>query len=228
MTAVRLILFDVNETLLDLSALDSHFARAFGEVSARETWFNTLQQLFLTAEVIGKYERFDQLAEAALDMVDRMRQTVLSGSDREEILQAMRHLPAHADVSSALHRLAASGMRMAVLSNSTKQAGTAQLEHAGLAGFFEAILSADDVRHFKPAAAAYDYASRELRLKPEEIRLVAAHGWDVAGALAAGCRAAFVERPKKALNPRGDQPDIIGRTMDDVVAQILARDGATV
>lgn len=228
MTAVRLILFDVNETLLDLSALDSHFARVFGEVSSRETWFNTLQQLFLTAEVIGNYERFDQLANAALDMVGSMRRTVLSASDREAILQAMRRLPAHADVSSALHRLAASGMRMAALSNSTKEAGTAQLEHAGLAEFFEAILSVDDVRHFKPAAAAYDYASRELRLKPEEIRLVAAHGWDVAGALAAGCRAAFLERPKKALNPRGDQPDIIGRTMDEVVAQILARDGATV
>jgi 2-haloacid dehalogenase len=165
MAKVRLILFDVNETLLDLSALDAHFARAFGEASSRETRFHSLQQLFLTAQVIGRYQRFDKLADAALDMVGSMRQTVLSGTDRDAIMLAMRHLPAHADVLSALRRLAASGLRLAILSNSPRQAVTAQIQQAGLAEFFEAILSADDVGHYKPASAAYEYAAKAMALE---------------------------------------------------------------
>jgi 2-haloacid dehalogenase len=42
--------FDVNETLLDLRALDAHFGRAFGDPGAREAWF---QQLSPTVAVCG-------------------------------------------------------------------------------------------------------------------------------------------------------------------------------
>jgi 2-haloacid dehalogenase len=88
----------------------------------------------------------------------------------------------------------------------------------------ERVLSADAVRRYKPAREAYRYAARELEVEPGELRLVAAHAWDVAGALGAGCKAAFVARPEKALNPKGAQPDISGRDLREVAEQIIARD----
>jgi 2-haloacid dehalogenase len=57
-----------------------------------------------------------------------------------------------------------------------------------------------------------------------DVRLVAAHSWDVSGALAAGCRAAFVARPGMVLSPIGPQPDIIGPDISAVVDQIIATD----
>jgi 2-haloacid dehalogenase len=56
------------------------------------------------------------------------------------------------------------------------------------------------------------------------VRLVAAHSWDVSGALAAGCKAAFVARPGMVLSPLGSRPDIIGADISEVVDQIIAAD----
>jgi 2-haloacid dehalogenase len=111
-----------------------------------------------------------------------------------------------------------------VLTNSTAKSAKAQLEHAKLSDYFDEILSADAVERYKPAREPYEYAAKRLDVKPSEIRLVAAHGWDIAGALAAGCRAAFVQRPEKALDPGGEAPDIVGQGMLDVARQIVEKD----
>ena len=224
MTQVKVIVFDANETLLDLGALDPHFAAAYGDPHARATWFTQLLQLFLTATVTGEYQPFDVLGDAALDVVATQRGVELTKGDRAAIHAALLALPAHPDVRPALERLAAAKLRLAVLTNSTERSAKAQMQHAGLAHYFEAVLSADTVKRYKPAREAYAHAADALGVELDELRLVAAHGWDVAGALAAGCRAAFVARPGKALNPKGTQPDVVAPTMLDVAEQIAARD----
>ena len=134
-------------------------------------------------------------------------------------------LPALPDVRPALERLTGAGFRLAALTNSTEKTAKAQLENAGLDKLMERVLSADAVQRYKPAREAYRYAAMELKIEPDELRLVAAHGWDVAGALKAGCKAAFVARPEKALNPKGAKPDIVGRDLREVAEQIIAKDG---
>ncbi len=49
------IVFDVNETLSDMSALDPHFERAFGAASFRERWFEQLQVLWLVTMATDTY-----------------------------------------------------------------------------------------------------------------------------------------------------------------------------
>jgi len=220
----KVILFNANETLLDLVVLDPHFTRMFGDPAVRTVWFQQLLQLFLTATIIDEYVPFPVLAESALVMVAASRGVELDDQHKAAMLQAMLALPAHPDVRPALKLLRATSHRLAVLTNSTATSAAAQMTHAGLDGYFEAVLSADAVQRYKPAREAYLYAAHQLAVEPSEIRLIAAHGWDVAGALAAGCRAAFVGRKGKALNPRGKQPDIIGTGMHDVVSQIIQHD----
>ena len=224
MSHTKVILFDSNETLVDLAALDPHFARAFGDSTVRQAWFTQLLQLFLTASVVDQYQSFETLADAALDMVATVRGTDLRKPDRAAILEALLQLPPHPDVRPALDQLKATNLRLAVLTNSTAKTARAQMKHAGLEDCFEVVLSADAVKRYKPSREAYAYAAKELDVDLDEIRLVAAHGWDVTGALAAGCRAAFVGRPGKVLNPKGERPDIVGTTMGDVIAQIIHRD----
>lgn len=65
----RVCVFDVNETLLDMGALDPHFERVFGDASARPAWFDRFLQLWLTEMVTGSYQPFGTIAGLALDML---------------------------------------------------------------------------------------------------------------------------------------------------------------
>jgi 2-haloacid dehalogenase len=188
----RVCVFDVNETLLDLKALDAHFARAFGNAGVQPIWFAQMIQSALVATVTNAYAEFGALGGAALDMIAARRQVLLSSADRAQILGGMRTLPAHPEVAESLERLRSAGLRLAALTNSTLAVATDQLTHAGLAGYFEQILSADTVRRLKPAPEPYQLAAERLGVAIGDIRMIAAHAWDIAGARRAGCAAAFV------------------------------------
>lgn len=215
------VVFDVNETLLDLGALDPHFERVFGDAAARHQWFAQVLQSALVLTVTDTYADFGTIGGAALDMTAARRGMPLASPDRAAILGGMLTLPPHPEVHESLERLRTAGLRMATLTNSTADVAEKQLVHAGLFGFFERILSVEAVHRFKPAAEAYFMAASELDVEMSEIRLVAAHDWDVTGALRAGCTAAFVARPGMVLGPLAERPDITGRDLREVADQIL-------
>jgi 2-haloacid dehalogenase len=100
----------------------------------------------------------------------------------------------------------------------------AQLRSAGLMSYFEQILSADTVRRLKPAREPYLMAAKSLGVTPSMMRMVAAHAWDVAGALRAGCAAAFVARPGQVMDPLVPTPDVVGTDLREVAEQILVRE----
>src|SRR6266508_2652452 len=145
----------------------------------------------------------------------------LAAEDRDAILGTMQHLPPHPEVPAALERLRDAGLRVAALTNSTAAVATAQLTNAGLAPLFERILSADAARRLKPAREAYETAAAELGVGVGETRLVAAHAWDIAGALRTGVAAAFVARPGMVLDPLVEPPDIVGADLTEVADRII-------
>ena len=220
----RIIVFDVNETLLDLKGLDPHFERIFGSAGVRKEWFKQVLQSALVTTILDAYSDFGAVGAAALEMTARLHDLELSERDRNAILGAMRELPPYPEVPDSLRRLREQGLRLGALTNSTLEVAEAQLKHAGLAENFDRILSADTVRRLKPAAEVYDMATRELGVEPSAIRLVAAHSWDVAGAMHAGCAAAFVARPGMVLDPLFKPPDIIGEDLIAVAERILKTD----
>jgi 2-haloacid dehalogenase len=219
---LRVCVFDVNETLLDLGALDPHFQRAFGDEGVRQQWFAQFIQNAFVTTIIERYQPFGAVGAAALDMIAKRRGVTLSPDDRDAILNAIRTLPPHPEVREALERLRSAGVRLASLTNSTSEVATAQLTHAGLVDLFESILSADEVHRLKPAPEPYLYAARVMGVEASQVRLIAAHAWDIAGALQAGCAAAFVARPGMVLDPLAPQPEIVGSDLNEVVGQILA------
>jgi 2-haloacid dehalogenase len=217
----RVCVFDVNETLLDLGALDPHFEAAFGDAGVRRAWFLQLLQSALVATVTGSYSDFGQVGDAALEMVAEREGLDLSDEDRQKILGGIRELPPHPEVAESLDRLRDAGLRLATLTNSTKPVAQAQMENSGLRDYFEQILSADSVRRLKPAPEPYRMAAESLGVEVGQVRLVAAHAWDVAGALRAGCAAAFVARPGMVLDPLADRPDVVGADLREVADRIL-------
>ena len=215
----RVCVFDVNETLLDLAALDPHFERAFGDASVRKSWFMQLLQSALVATVTESYSDFGTIGAAALQMTAERQGVELSDEDKQSILGGMRELPPHPEVTESLDRLRDAGIRIATLTNSTQEVAEAQLNNAGLAEKFEKILSADTAKRIKPSPAPYRMAARSLDIPERELRLVAAHAWDVAGAMRAGCAGAFVAR--QPFDPLVERPDVFGKDLSEVAGKII-------
>ena len=218
----RVIVFDLMGTLLDLRALDSYFERFFGDAAVRNEWFTQTLQLAMAAVLTNAYEDFGVQADTGLEMTARHYKVSMLGEEKNLILSTLRKLRPYPEVAQNLKRLRDAGLRLATLTNSTAQAAEAQLTHAGLRDHFEQVISADDVRCFKPAPEVYHHAARRLSVEPGQVRLVAADDWDVTGALRAGCAAAFVARPGQVMNPFGPQPDIKGADLGEVAEHILA------
>ncbi|WP_166259233.1 haloacid dehalogenase type II [Marinobacter salicampi] len=217
------LVFDVNETLLDVSALDPLFERLFNDASTRQEWFLTLQENWLTATIIHKYLPFGDLAKSALVMVGKRRGVDVSEDDQGELIDGMLSLPAHEDVAEALTLLRDNGYKLTALTNSTLAAARKQLASAGLDHFFEHILSVDEVKRYKPAREPYAMAAERLGIQTGDFMMIAAHAWDIAGAAEAGCRTAFVERPGKVQNPVGVRADIHGKGVLGVAKQLAGK-----
>ena len=221
----KTIVFDVNETLLDMAALDPLFDRHFGDTTVRRQWFAQVLLTSMTVTVVGDYTDFAKVGLAALGLVAERRGVSLNDDDQMEILKGMRSLPAHPDAAGALAKLKQAGYRLVTLTNSPPAMVEAQLNNAGLAPHFEAMLSVDKVKTFKPSRAVYDMAAEELGEVSSSLWLVAAHNWDTTGALAAGWRAAFVGRPGMVLGALDREPTVRGKDLAEVAAAILTVDG---
>ncbi len=217
----RVCVFDVNETLLDLGALDPQFERVFGDASTRQAWFGQFLTSWLTAMVTGVYQEFGTIGGTALEMIAERQGVNLSDEDKQQILSGMQELPPHPEVEENLGRLRDAGIRLAALTNSTQQVADAQIDNSGLREYFDQVLSADAVKRLKPAPEPYRMAAESLGVEIGQVRLVAAHAWDVAGALQAGCAAAFVARPGMVLNPLFERPDVVGSDLREVADGII-------
>lgn len=217
------VFLDVNETLLDLSALDPLFDEALGDIAARKQWFGLLLQLALTQTVIGEYHDFKALGEAALTALGQARGQTMPDSLPEQVAAAMRQLPPHPDTAEALMRLRESGARLYALTNNPLDVLEAQLKNAGLRDLFDGALSVDEASHLKPHRAAYKYGLRQAGAEAQSSWLIAAHGWDIAGAKSAGLKTAFVERPGQAQNPLA-LADVSGN-LGEVVEAVLKHSG---
>lgn len=220
----KVLVFDVNETLLDLTALDQTFERHFGDAAVRREWFGQMLQSAFVSVITGAYADFGSIGGAALRMVATRRGVTLDPAAGQEIREAMRQLPPHPEVAASLGRLRDAGFTLATLTNSTAEVGEAQLASAGLRDLFTHVFSADEVKRLKPAPEPYRMAAERLGVQIGDVRLVAAHAWDVAGAMRAGCAAAFVARPGQVLDPLAPRPDLVGTDLQEVADRILAVD----
>ncbi len=217
----HILIFDVNETILDLKALDPVFERIFGDSSVRALWFGQFIQSALVSIVTDSYTEFGMIGKAALEMIAKRKGVDLSDNEKQEILNGILTLPPHPEVAESLKLLKNTGFKMAALTNSTQKVAQAQLENANLIQYFDKVLSADEVKRLKPAKEAYEVAANNFDVELGELRLIAAHAWDIAGALRAGCSAAFIARPGMVLDPLVTRPDIIGADLRDVAEKII-------
>jgi 2-haloacid dehalogenase len=220
----RAVIFDVNETMLDLGALDLLFANWFGDVEVRKAWFAQTLHYAMTLAATRDFRNFGEIGAEALAAVADQRGVALPEDAPARLRESVWRLPAHADVAPALRILRKAGLVTAALSNNPLPVVMEQMRHTGLAVQLDAIMSVDEAGHLKPAPEVYQFAVTRLGFPAVAIWLVAAHGWDVAGAMRAGLRGALVARPGQRPDPF-TSPEIVGEDLVAVANQIVGRAG---
>ena len=220
----RAVIFDVNETMLDLGALDPLLAGWFGDPTARKEWFAQTLHYAMTLAATREFRSFGEVGAAALEELARRRGKSLSDDAAAQLREALLRPPAHPDVVPALRMPRDAGLVTAALSNNPLLVVQQQLHHAGLSPLFAEIMSVDEAGALKPAPEVYDFAVRRLDLAPSSIWMVAAHGWDIAGATRAGLRGAFVARPGQSPDPFAP-PEITADDLLSTARAILVAEG---
>ena len=219
-----MLVFDVNETLIDIEGLSPLFEQIFGDARAMREWFGQLVMYSMTTALSGCYVDFFTLGQGVLRMLGEIHGARIADGDLDRFKQAMMTMPAHPDVADGLAALRGGGFRLVTLTNSpANPVGPSPLENAGLGGYFEQQFSVDACRTFKPARDVYDYACRELGVDPAECMMVAVHVWDLIGAQSAGLRGALITRPGNApLRLDGlPQPMLVAPDLKQLAQQLI-------
>ncbi|MGD1067689.1 MAG: haloacid dehalogenase type II [Vulcanimicrobiaceae bacterium] len=222
-TPKPLIVFDVNETLVDLESVTPVFERIFGQKGAMRLWFANLILYSQSLTQSGTYVAFTDIGAAVLEMLAKVQGITVTEQQKQDLTNAFASMPPHPEVPAALAQLRNAGFRLFTLTDNTIEIQMRQLKGGGIADYFERHFSAGDAKTHKPNARAYGHAEHELDVSPSRLLLIASHTWDTQGALGAGWHAALIKRPLNDVLGVGLQPDVIGTDLKDVAEQLITR-----
>ena len=221
----RIIVFDVNETLLDLAPVREWFHRRFDDHPDARMWFSELLRLSFVSSVTDRYVPFTDLAASALETVASRSGTTIDTRDIAEVKGLFVQLPPHPDVIGGLTLLKEAGFTLAALTNSPASTAHKQLDNAGISQLFTSIMSVEMVNRFKPHRSVYEAAAEHMDTSTSEMVMVAAHDWDIAGAIAARLEGVFIERPGQIYSPAFPPPTMAARNLDAAAGAIINRYG---
>jgi 2-haloacid dehalogenase len=206
-----ILVFDINETTLNIDYTAPVFERVFGDKAVLREWFAQLILYSNAITLAGPYATFFELGEGVLRMLADIHRVSVKSSDIDELRHRFATMPPHRDAVQGLTELKAQGFRLIAFTNSPP-VKPSPAENAGLYKFFEREFSIDRVRRFKPAPQCYHMVAEELGVEMAECGMVAAHMWDTLGAQAAGFSGgALITRGVNAPLPvaRIPQPQIV-------------------
>lgn len=215
------ILFDINETVLDLSTLRPLFKFAFGDESVTSTWFAMLLHSSTVCSLTDVKTDFASLAKIMLENLAGRLNVKLTEQMTNDILNGFATLTAHHDIKPALKKLRLAGFRCIAFSNSSRQLINKQINNAGLKEYFDDIVSVEESGSFKPDYNVYQFAANRVHRPIESLWLVATHDWDTHGAITAGMHGAYIDRLGAPYHPLYCQADVEGKMMEEIIEKII-------
>lgn len=222
-TAISVIVFDVNETLSDMSPMGERFGEIGAPTELASLWFATLLRDGFALTASGDNGSFAAIGAGAL-------RGLLRGLELDRPLDAavdhvmggMSGLEVHPDVPEGIKALAAAGFRLVTLSNGSARIAGKLLSEAGIRNEFEALLSVEDAPAWKPARVSYEYAAAASGADASAMLLVAAHPWDIHGAARAGLHTAWLNRAEGSYPGHFEAPEFTVTALTELPAALAA------
>jgi 2-haloacid dehalogenase len=173
--------------------------------------------------ITGSYVDFFAVTEDALVYAARAMKLELTPERKRRLMDAYLHLTPWPDTADALRRLHDHGVRVIALANFSPEMLHANAENARLTGLFDALVSTDANRTYKPDPRAYRLGTERLHLAKHEILFAAFGGWDAAGAKAFGYPTIWVNRFNEPAEELGIRPDHMSKDLSGLLEFVLGR-----
>ena len=212
----KLLVFDVNETLLDLEKIKVKIQDKFNDETSYSLWFTTLLQYSMVESITNQYHNFGEIGKATLKMTAEKLEKNISEDEINEILALITQLPPHPDVKAALKKFQIQNYSIIALTNGSLEAVKTQMSYAGIEEYFERFYSVEQVKSFKPQAVTYQYVLNEMKMVAKDSMMIAAHPWDLAGAKTIGMQTAFIERPSQIYYPLLEKADFMVKDLEEL------------
>jgi len=219
-TIIKALVFDAYGTLFDPLSVASLCDELYpGHGSAlSQLWRSKQLEYTWLRSLMGRYEDFWKVTEAALVFASRTLGLPCDSAPRERLMQAYLSLRPFPDVPEALMVLR--GYPLGILSNGTREMLRAVVKNSGLEDVFSQVISVEEARIYKPSPRVYEMAARKMGAEPGAIGFVSSNYWDAAGAKALGFFTCWVNRTNAQSEELGFVPDATGHSLTEL-AQML-------
>ena len=205
---VEALVFDAYGTLFDVHSVIALCNEIFPDRGAELSQRWRAKQLEYTwlRSLMGRYEDFWQVTQAALAMACNSLSLECSTAARDRLMDEYLRLQPYPEVAQSLRSL--SGRRLAILSNGNPRMLDAAVRNAGLAEWISEIISVDEVKIYKPSPRVYELAPQKLGVKKEAVGFVSSNCWDAIGAASFGFQTFWVNRAGLPADELGFGPDV--------------------
>ncbi|MEV6055847.1 haloacid dehalogenase type II [Streptomyces sp. NPDC052107] len=189
------LVFDVNETLSDLSPLRHRFEEIGASPDLLPLWFAGILRDGFALTAAGGPADFGTLAGDSLRwlLTGNLGATTTEEAVRR-VVEGFAELEVHIDVVEGVRALRSAGYRLVTMTNGSAALSEKLLTRAGIRDCFEALLDVTGPSRWKPDRRAYHYAVERCGVRPDQAMLVAVHPWDIDGARRAGLSGAWLRR----------------------------------
>jgi 2-haloacid dehalogenase len=220
----KIILLDVYETLLDMSGVERKVNTLLDSKRGYIIWFELFMEYCFVDNCTVQFNNFPSIARATLMMAAKKLDVSVAEENADELLDLLKQLPVKEGVQEGLSQLHEQNFRIAALTNASENTVRLRMERTGLISYFEAVLSAEHVKKYKPCCEVYQWAAKKLDTPLDEILMVSAHGWDIAGAANAGMQTAYLDQRKELMYPLAPKPDYIERNLLNLCERLRAEE----
>jgi len=215
--------FDVYGTLINTHGVLSLLENMIGDKAQNfsNTWREKQLEYSFRRGLMQNYVPFSVCTKQALDYACLAHKIPLSDDQKQQLLEQYKILPAFDDVKKGLEQLKAQNYRLFAFSNGAADAVNTLLETAGIIDYFEGVVSADDMKTFKPNPGVYSHFLREANSTGANTWLISSNPFDITGAISHGMRGAWIKRSEDSIfDPWEIGPTITAKSLMDFTDKI--------
>jgi 2-haloacid dehalogenase len=220
----KLILFDVYETMLNMGNAERKINALTNSKRGYAIWLEVFMEYCFVDNCTAQFNDYTSIARSTLMMTAKKLDTSITKDEADHVLEILKQLPVKEGVPEGLSALRDQDFRIAALTNASEKGVCDRMERTGLISYFESVLSAEKVKKYKPCREVYEWAVKKLGVAMEDVLMVTAHGWDVAGAANAGMQTAYIKQSREMLYPLAPEPQLIVKDLVSL-AQALKKKG---
>src|SRR5947199_2509048 len=197
----KVLLFDVYGTLLDMEDVENRLNRLLDSKRGYLIWFQMFMQYCFVDNCTNQFNSFHSIAAATMQMAGKALGTTIEPAEINNVLDLLKQVPLHEGMQNGFSELVKYDYRIAALTNSSEKIIKERMERTGIISYFEIVLSAEHVKKYKPCIEAYQWATQQLKVLPQEVLLITSHGWDITGGANAGMLTAYMNKGHEVLYP---------------------------